>query len=117
MNTAFRDVAEAGAHRWVDTSLVRLSHRGSKDKSVNRTVRALDGFSIEYAMPFPLTYVFGPKAMQTYSFVFTFVLQIRRAKSVLERILIRGAMGHASYMASEMKAFYAMRSKLSWFVK
>ncbi|TFY67661.1 hypothetical protein EVJ58_g1495 [Rhodofomes roseus] len=116
LNTAFRDVAEAGTHRWVDTSLVRFSHKGSKDKSVNRTVRALDGFSIEYAIPFPLTYVFGPKAMQIYSSIFTLVLQIRRAKSVLERILVRGAMGHASHMASEMKAFYAMRSKLSWFV-
>jgi len=95
---------------------VRFSHRGSKDKSVTRTVRALDGFSLEYDVPFPLTYVFGPKAMQTYSSIFTFVLQIRRAKSVLERILVRSGIGSTSHMASEMKVFYAMRSKLSWFV-
>ena len=117
LNTAFHDVAEAGTQRWVDSSLVRLSHRGGKDKSITRTVRALEGFSIEYAIPFPLTYVFGPKAMQTYSFIFTFVLQIRRAKSVLERILVRGSTGNMAHMGSEGKVFYAMRSKLSWFVK
>ncbi|KAH9938094.1 Spc98 family-domain-containing protein [Fomitopsis serialis] len=116
LNTAFHDVAEAGTHRWIETSLVRFSHRGSKDKSVTRTVRAFEGFSLEYAVPFPLTYVFGPKAMQTYSSIFTFVLQIRRAKSVLERILVRGGIGSTSRLASEMKVFYAMRSKLSWFV-
>ena len=117
LNTAFHDVAQAGTQRWVDSSLVRLSHRGGKDKSITRTVRALEGFSIEYAIPFPLTYVFGPNAMQTYSSVFTFVLQIRRAKSVLERILVRGAAGNMAHMGSEGKLFYAMRSKLSWFVK
>ncbi|KZT71569.1 hypothetical protein DAEQUDRAFT_749911 [Daedalea quercina L-15889] len=116
LNTAFHDVAEAGSQLWVDTSLVRFSHRGSRDKSIVRTVRALEGFSIEYAVPFPLTYVFGPKTMQTYSSIFTFVLQIRRAKSILERILVRGAAGNLSHIASEAKVFYAMRSKLSWFV-
>lgn len=57
--------------------------------------------------------------MQVYSSVFSFVLQIRRAKNVLERILVRSALANANVanMGGELKVFYAMRGKLSWFVK
>ncbi|OCH94284.1 hypothetical protein OBBRIDRAFT_163520 [Obba rivulosa] len=116
LNSAFRDVAEAGPHRWIDASLVRFSHRGSRDKSISRTVRAIDGLLIEYAVPFPLTYIFKPATMQVYSSIFSFILQIRRAKSVLERILVRDVLASSPHASSEFKAFYAMRSRLSWFV-
>jgi len=116
LNSAFRDVADAGTQRWIDPSLVRFSHRGNKDKSITRTVRAIEGMSIEYAVPFPLTYIFGPRVMQTYSSIFSLILQIRRAKSALERILVRGVVANVSYMGGDLKVFYAMRSKLSWFV-
>lgn len=117
LNRAFRDVVEASSYKWIDASLVRFSHRGSKDKSITRTVRAIDGLLLEYAVPFPLTYIFGPRVMQAYSSIFSFILQIRRAKSVLERILVRGAVANMSHVGSELKVFYALRSKLSWFVK
>lgn len=116
LNRAFRDVVEASSHKWINASLVRFSHRGSKDKSITRTVRAIDGLLLEYAVPFPLAYIFGPRVMQAYSSIFSFILQIRRAKSVLERILVRGAVANMSHVGSELKVFYALRSKLSWFV-
>lgn len=116
LNSAFRDVVELGRKPWVDPSLVRISHRG-KDKNIGRTVRAIDGLLIEYAVPFPLTYIFGPRTMQVYSSIFVFILQIRRAKHALERILIRGAVGGMSHVDGNFKVFYAMRSKLSWFIK
>lgn len=115
LNSAFRDVVEMGRSPWVDPSLVRISHR-CKEKNIGRTVRAIDGLLIEYAVPFPLTYIFGPRTMQVYSSVFVFILQIRRAKNALERILVR-ALGGASHVGDDLKVFYAMRSKLSWFVK
>lgn len=124
LNTAFRDVVDASASSWIDPSLVRFSHRGSKEKNLNisRTVRAIDGLVIEYAVPFPLTYIFTPQTMQVYSSIFNLVLQIRRAKSALEKILVRSALEkilpkHRDHLGSEMKMFYAMRGKLSWFVK
>ena len=116
LNSAFRDVVDVGRTAWVDASLVRFSHRG-KDKNIGRTVRAIDGLLIEYAVPFPLTYIFGPRTMQVYSSIFVFVLQIRRAKHALERILVRGAVGSISHVDNDLKVFYAMRSKLSWFIK
>ena len=98
---------------------MRFSHRG-KDRSayIGRTVRAVDGLVIQYAVPFPLTYIFGPSALQTYSSLFVLILQIRRAKHVLEKILVRDVANLQSRKSSaELKLFYAMRGRLSWFVK
>ncbi|KAH9899569.1 Spc98 family-domain-containing protein [Cubamyces lactineus] len=122
MNSAFRDVVtlNSGPARWIDASLVRFSFPArapSQERNITQTVRALDGLLIEYAVPFPLTYIFGPRTMRVYSSIFTLVLQVRRAKSVLERILVRGGLvGGGKKMDAEMKVFYAVRGRLSWFV-
>ncbi|KAJ7735445.1 Spc98 family-domain-containing protein [Mycena olivaceomarginata] len=111
LNTAFRDVVEAGMHsggkEWIQPSLVRLSHRGSTDggKSVSRTVKAISGLLVEYAVPFPIAYIFSPRILQVYGEVFVFLLQIRRAKSMLERILVRGGTGRDGKLGHELKAF------------
>jgi gamma-tubulin complex component 5 len=120
LNSVFSDVVEGskggGANQWIQPALVRLSFHGSRDKerAISGTVKAIDGLLVEYAAPFPLTYIFTPTTMQVYGEVFTFLLQIRRAKSVLERILIRG---DARVIGMERKMFYALRSRLNWFVK
>ncbi|WP_317094361.1 hypothetical protein, partial [Alkalibacillus haloalkaliphilus] len=72
--------------------------------------------AVEYAVPFPLTYVFQPAALQVYGEVFVLLLQIRRAKGVLERILVRGET-RGDMLRGELKVFYAMRGRLSWFIK
>ena len=125
MNSAFRDVAALYAGpartRWIDAALVRFSFPSARgagpERSIAQTVRALDGLLVEYAVPFPLTYVFGPRTTRVYSAVFTLVLQVRRAKRVLERILVRGGLAAGKGFDGEMKVFYAMRGRLSWFVK
>ncbi|KAJ7094376.1 Spc98 family-domain-containing protein [Mycena epipterygia] len=122
LNTAFRDVVEAGtssgSKEWIQPSLVRLSYRGSKDggRGVARTVKAISGLLVEYAVPFPIAYIFSPRILQVYGEVFVFLLQIRRAKSMLERILVRGGAGRNGKLGNELKAFYAIRSRLSWFI-
>lgn len=120
LNTAFNDIVEASlttgaSESWIQTSLVRLSYNNqgsTKDKAVSRTVKAINGLLVEYAIPFPLIYVFPPQAVAVYNETFVLLLQIRRAKGVLERILVRG-----ERVKGEMKAFYAMRGRLSWFIK
>ncbi|CAK5275129.1 unnamed protein product [Mycena citricolor] len=106
LNTAFRDVAEVGTE-WIQPSLVRLSYRGT---SGNRSIKALNNLLVEYAVSFPVAYIFSPAILQIYGDVFTLLLQIRRAKSLLDRILVRRG------VVDEMKAFYAVRSRLSWFI-
>lgn len=120
LNTAFADVATG--LQWIDPALVRFSYRGQqRHQSLStsaKTVRTIDGLQIEYAVPFPLTYIWGPGALQAYCSVFVFILQIRRAKTTLERILVRNAVpGLTRNTLEEMKMFYAMRGKLLWFIK
>lgn len=120
LNTAFADVVEAnvnaGAREWIQPSLVRFSYRGGKDKEklIYHTVKAIDGLAVEYAVPFPLTYLFQPSVVGTYGEVFGLLLQIARAKHILERILVRG---DERKVGEGVKVFYAMRSRLSWFIK
>jgi gamma-tubulin complex component 5 len=123
LNTLFNDVVEANlsadAKEWLNPGLVRLFYRGSreKDRSIKRTVKSIDGLLVEYAIPFPLTYIFQPTTIQNYCDIFVFLLQVRRAKSVLERILVRGESGREKRLKEELKVLYAMRSRLSWFIK
>ncbi|KAE9409816.1 hypothetical protein BT96DRAFT_962003 [Gymnopus androsaceus JB14] len=119
LNTAFSDIVAASnsvssVDEVIEIPLIRLSYRGAsfKDKTISRTIKSLDGLSLEYAVPFPLTYIFTPANLQIYGEIFVFLLQIRRAKSLLEKILVRGASGNNP----GLKAFYAMRSRLSWFI-
>ncbi|KIY72852.1 hypothetical protein CYLTODRAFT_417629 [Cylindrobasidium torrendii FP15055 ss-10] len=113
LNTTFRDAVVAGlrpgAQGWIQPSLVRLSYRGRKP---NRSVRSFDGMAMDYAVPFPLVYIFTPRTIQMYGEIFVFMVQIRRAKGILDRILMRGDRRRMD----EMKTFYAVRSRLSWFI-
>ncbi|KIK29014.1 hypothetical protein PISMIDRAFT_515083 [Pisolithus microcarpus 441] len=115
LNSTFSDIMELSESNWIDPSLVRLSYRGNKAASASQTVNVIDGLLVEYAVPFPLTYIFTPSVLQSYCSIFVFLLQIRRAKSVLEQILLRSAVVNAA-LRSELKVFYAMRGKLSWFI-
>jgi gamma-tubulin complex component 5 len=125
LNTAFSDVVEAtgltGGRAWVPSTLVRLSYRSAlkdKDKSISRTVRAIDGLSIEYAIPFPLTYIFTPESSRTYGEVFVFLMQIKRAKHVLAKVLVRSQSRDVPRSKNaELKVLYTLRSRLSWFIK
>ena len=119
LNSTLRDVVEMSYHRWIDPSLVRLSYQDSPDKATTRSVRGLDPLFVEYAVPFPLTYICGPKAIQSYSLIFVWLTQIKRARSLLENTVLRGSrfVSGDAHQQAEMKAFYALRNKLSWFVK
>lgn len=118
LNTAFNDTVEAnhhaGAREWIELPLVRLSYRGQGAADANKSVRALDGLLVEYAYPFPLTYIFTPKAMQVYGEVLIFLLQIRRAKRVLENIFVRS---DKRSTGNGLKALYALRTRLRWFIE
>lgn len=117
LNTAFSDVVDMLPAPWIEASLVRLSYRGTKDMSGKRSVSALEGLYIDYTLPFPLGYIFTSRVMAAYNDIFVFLLQIRRSKAVLEQITLRGSTATQHIDAWELKVFYAMRSKLSWFVK
>ncbi|CUA77915.1 hypothetical protein RSOLAG22IIIB_06868 [Rhizoctonia solani] len=112
LNSLFRDVISATSTSWIDLGRVRLVYRGTKARSSARSIRAVHGLEVEYEFPFPLPYVFGTNALRLYSRAFVLVLQLRRAKMVLDRILVRD---HGADRP-ELKMIYVLRGQLTWFV-
>jgi gamma-tubulin complex component 5 len=117
LNKTFRDVLEGCPTNWIETALVRFSYSGSRDKALRPTIDALDDLLVEYAAPFPLTYLFGLHISGTYRSVFVFLLQLRRAKNVLENARIWDTTTRRESKRSLNKIVFAMRSKLIWFIK
>ena len=114
LNNTFRDIVQKYPTNRMEPTLIRFSYSGSRDQALRRTVEALDGLLVEYAAPFPLTYLFGLPSSSVYRSVFVFLFQIRRAKGVLDGAHIWDAMARRK---SNDKIAFAMRSKLLWFIK
>ena len=118
MNNTFRDTLNKYFINRIEPTLVYFSYSGSRDKASRRTVDALEDLLVEYAAPFPLTYVFGMHASSVYCSIFVFLLQIRRAKNVLEGARMRDITSHLDLKGKYVnKIIFAMRSKLIWFIK
>jgi len=117
LNNTFRDTLKKYTVHQIEPTLVRFSYSGSRDKALKGTVDALDDLLVEYAAPFPLTYIFGLHASGVYQSIFTFLLQIRRAKNVLESSHMRDIACRQKSKECTNEIIFAMRSKLTWFIK
>lgn len=117
LNNAFRETLNKYSIDRIEPTLVRFSYSGSRSKASRGTVDALEDLLVEYAAPFPLTYVFGIRASNVYCSIFVFLLQIRRAKNVLEGARMRDIASHLESKEYANKIILAMRSKLIWFIK
>lgn len=115
LNNTFRDTLNKYSINRIEPTLVRFSYSGSRDKASRGTVDALEDLLVEYAAPFPLTYVFGLHASSVYCSIFVFLLQIRRAKNVLEGARMRDITNHLESKDYAQKIIFATRSKLIWF--
>lgn len=116
LNNTFRDTLNKYSTNRIEPTSVRFSYSGSRDKASRGTVEALEDLLVGYAAPFPLTYVFGMHASSVYCSIFVFLLQIRRAKNVLEGPRMRDITSHLGSKEYANKIIFAMRSKLIWFI-
>lgn len=117
LNNTFRDTLNKYSINRIEPTLVHFSYSGSRDKASRGTVDALEDLLVEYAAPFPLTYVFGTHASSIYCSIFVFLLQVRRAKNVLEDARMRDITSHLELKERANKIIFATRSKLIWFIK
>lgn len=92
-----------------------LWHGSVPDVSdVRRTVReGLSSIRITYRLPWLSQIVLSDESMDHYQLIFTFLLQLRRARYVLtrHRIISDGL----AYATAEQEIFYGLRSRLLWF--
>lgn len=86
----------------------------SNIRDVRRTVReGLPSICITYRLPWPSRIVLTDKSLEYYQSVFTFLLQLRRASTVLTRH--RVVSDRLANMTVYQEIFYGLRSKLLWF--
>lgn len=117
LNDAFRNVSgfSSNGDIWIDSHVVRASYKTNADSGLNRSVRNINGLVMEYGSPFPLYYIFHQRALESYNSILVLLIQIRRAKTSLDNILIRGI--NDMHRSKDLKTLYATRGRLSWFVK
>ncbi|KAI1188805.1 Spc98 family-domain-containing protein [Nemania serpens] len=90
------------------------SSAASNIKDVRRSVReGLPSICITYRLPWPSRIVLTDQSLDHYQSVFTFLLQLRRASTVLTRHRI--VSDRLANMTTDQEIFYGLRSKLLWF--
>ncbi|KAL2010689.1 hypothetical protein VTN00DRAFT_6496 [Thermoascus crustaceus] len=105
----------------VDSSrlIVRSSRGPYRDvNNRSRSVKILRTLSIDYVLPWPVANIITKDAIQTYQRISTFLMQIRRAKYVLEKQRLRKGSGpDAEFEDDEDDALgYGIRHNLLWFI-
>lgn len=90
--------------------------RASKDAAGRKTVDALANIEVDYRLPWPVLNIVRSDSLATYRRVFIFLLQLRRARYLLERLRLGSAAATATAAAAATtKIFYALKQKLLWF--
>lgn len=87
-----------------------FSRSTHKDTTGRKTVNSLENVEVEYRLPWPVLNIVRQDSFVTYRRVFTFLLQLRRARYLLERLSLRRRPADA-----EAKVFYALKQRLLWF--
>ncbi|KAL8286180.1 hypothetical protein RQP46_004668 [Phenoliferia psychrophenolica] len=93
-------------NEWTDPTLVRFRVAGRNVQPSSRSVKVFSHLQIE------------PETMMSYSNIFTFLLQVRRAKHLIDRLSLTKPTPSSASFASrrDLKRFYSLRLQLSWIV-
>ncbi|KZO98172.1 hypothetical protein CALVIDRAFT_597152 [Calocera viscosa TUFC12733] len=121
LNAAFRDILAARSERLIDASLLRFWYTKPRDDAAARMTRCLSGLSVTYEVPIPLLYLLTPDTLLRYSAIFVLLTQLRRAKRLIDGIIVRRRLRSQLELGEDtatddIKIFFALRSKLSWFL-
>ncbi|GAD92051.1 gamma-tubulin complex component GCP5, putative [Paecilomyces variotii No. 5] len=104
----------------VDTSRLIMRSSPGPYRDVDnraRSVKILKSLSIDYILPWPVANIITKDAIQAYQRIYTFLLQIRRAKYVVSKQrLQRGRDWGIEYEDEDDNLGYAIRHNLLWFI-
>ncbi|ROV92632.1 hypothetical protein VPNG_09870 [Cytospora leucostoma] len=75
---------------------------------------SLPGIRLSYQLPWPVRLVITKESIEGYQTTFTFLLQLRRAVTILLPLSITGPGTHVH--TEERSAYYGLRTRLLWFI-
>ncbi|RPB02843.1 hypothetical protein L873DRAFT_1833953 [Choiromyces venosus 120613-1] len=102
----------------VEPGRMRMRARMEGTKSLRerrRTVKMWKGLELNYALPWPIMNVIRKESFEVYNSIFTFLLQIRRAKYMLERLTLLKEDFRTLGESGEGAAYYSLKHRLLWF--
>jgi gamma-tubulin complex component 5 len=91
-----------------------ISKYSSVQKS-RESVRCLSSIALTYGLPWSVQIIITKESITCYQRVFSFLLQIRRSRYMLENIQVLRVTANVNSSADERALFYSLRSKLLWF--
>ncbi|KAI9855629.1 MAG: hypothetical protein M1813_009675 [Trichoglossum hirsutum] len=111
-----------GSLKCVDAKRLAVRSRPGKYGDMHnrrRSVKILSSMSIVYSLPWPITNVVKRESLPLYQRVFTFLLQVRRATQMMERLRLLKDSTQPSISREdddgEAELYYALRHRLLWF--
>lgn len=82
-----------------------------------RSVKILKSLSVDYILPWPVANIITKDSIQAYQRIYTFLMQVRRAKYVLSKQRLRkGRDWGIEYEDEDDHLGYAIRHNLLWFI-
>ncbi|CAG8761671.1 11845_t:CDS:10, partial [Gigaspora margarita] len=105
--------------KWLDGGLVSVWIDDIPGKKPNTTtVRVFEKIAIEYRIPWPINNIIQNKTLQYYKHIVVFLLQVKRAKYLLERLSFShlNRDNEMTEKTTAMVLFYGVRIKLIWFL-
>ncbi|ROW02696.1 hypothetical protein VSDG_01931 [Cytospora chrysosperma] len=94
----------------VDPEHVHRDHSTARSSVRN----SIPGVRLSYKLPWPVRLVITKESIAGYQSIFTFLLQLRRAVTILPALSITGP--DAPDDTDERSAYYGLRARLLWFV-
>ncbi|CAG8629893.1 11660_t:CDS:2 [Acaulospora colombiana] len=116
LNGNLRSVSSVDRVPWINIELVQFHVRGGRERNDTLTLTSdFDPRKVSY----PLTYLLRRPSAVVYSSVFIFLLQIRRSKALIDRILLhnREWRNGTRNEENDPNFTYALRSKFAWIIK
>ncbi|MCJ1467177.1 hypothetical protein MMC07_005800 [Pseudocyphellaria aurata] len=113
----FQNIFSALACVDIGCLAVRPSAGSYQDiQSKRRSMRILGSISLRYTLPWPVANIIKQESILIYQRIFVFLLQVKRAKHILERQrLLKSALPAPKNADGENHLVYSLRHRLLWF--
>ncbi|KAI9727220.1 MAG: hypothetical protein M1834_008480 [Cirrosporium novae-zelandiae] len=110
---ALNSMASVDAERLVIRTAKQTMSRKLQPQS--RSVNILRTIGVDYALPWPVANILDKQLLSTYQRTFTFLLQLRRARYVLQRGRLVTSASVSAVRSRSWILTYSLRHNLIWF--